>query len=127
MKVELKEERPHTLGLDEHQELVAFMSISSIVYTGYIDGSIACIWGLIPPSLLSDSAHLWLHTNDLCHRHPFLLVRYSQRAMESMLEKYPTIVGYCDLTKSRSVQWLRWLGAEVGYPSGNLAPFVIRA
>lgn len=122
MKVIVTQDSPET----KDKELRLFISLSSEVYTGMVDGEVACVWGLVPPSLLSESAHLWLWSNDLCDKHPFLLVRHSQMAMKHMLQQYPEIVGYCDVRQKRSRQWLTWLGATVGPPRGFLAPFVIR-
>lgn len=108
-------------------EIKAFAAVSAYSFCGKIDGQVACIWGLVPPTILSDSAHLWMWSNDLCDQHPFLLVRHSQVAVEKMLKMYPLIVGYCDQEQKRSRQWLTWLGAKVGPSFGRLAPFEIRA
>ena len=103
------------------------MRISAYIFVGKADGQVACIWGLIPPTLLSDQAFLWLLHTDLVHEHQFTFVRQSQRVMETMLRRYKVIVGNCIVGEDKSIRWLKWLGAKFGDPQGNKVPFVIRA
>lgn len=103
------------------------MRNSSHVWIGF-DGSFALVaYGLIPPTLLSDRAYLWLYTTEHIQSHIFSLIRHSQRAIEEMLREYPLIVGHGVVGADRSLRWLRWLGAEFGPPQGNLLPFTIKA
>jgi len=93
---------------------------------GYVNDECACMWGLIPPTLLSSSAYLWLLTTDLVDQHKFLFVRHSQRWMEQILCTYPTIIGDYIPGEDRSRKWLEWLGAEFGKFQSGRIPFVIR-
>ena len=103
------------------------MTRSVKIYYGEVDGKVACVWGLIPPSLLSDSAYLWLLTTDIVAENKFLFVRHSQRYVEEMLKEYPLIIGDCMLDNPQAVRWLRWLGAHFHDPVDNRLPFSIRA
>lgn len=103
------------------------MANSRWVWIGSEGSKILCVWGLIPPSLLSDRAYLWLFTTEHMREHVFLFVRYSQRAVREMLQVYPVIVGHAQVGADRSIRWLRWLGAQFGDPQGQLIPFEIRA
>jgi hypothetical protein len=47
--------------------------------------------------------------------------------MQRMLKSYPIIVGDCMVSNTMGRRWLKWLGAEFGYPGGELVPFEIRA
>jgi hypothetical protein len=101
---------------------------STRMWLGEDDGKIIAMWGLIPPTLLSDEAYLWLFTTKHLQSHVFMFIRHSQRAMKEMLREYPIIVGHAKLDALRSRQWLRWLGAEFGDPVGNnIIPFTIKA
>lgn len=102
------------------------LRISAISWMGLVDEKIGCIWGLVPPSLMSDQAYIWLFTSKIAEEHQFLLVRYSQLMIEDMLKEFPTIVGHCRVDTPRSIRWLRWLGAKFGEPKGKGIPFVIR-
>ncbi len=102
------------------------LMMSITMWAGYVDGKLACMWGVIPPSLMSDQAYLWLYTTDVIKEHQFLLVRHSQMVIEEILKSYSSVVGHATLGAEKSMRWLKWLGAEFGYPSGNLIPFRIR-
>lgn len=102
------------------------LHVSIAIYAGYVDGEVACIWGLVPPSLMSDRAYLWLLTTELVKDHQFVFVRASQRAMEKMLEEYSEIVGHTNVNNDRGIRWLKWLGAEFQEPKGLAIPFIIR-
>ena len=97
---------------------------SETVRYGLVDGRVACVWGLIPPTLLSDSAYLWLLTTDIVVEHKFLFVRNAQIYVEDMLKRYPILYG--GVGDPRAVRWLKWLGAEIGHPIRGQVPFVIR-
>src|SRR5277367_3108840 len=94
---------------------------------GLIDGVVACVWGLIPPTLLSDRAWLWLITTDIVAEHKFLFIRHSQRYIELALKEYPYIIGDCLASNHAAKRWLQWLGAEFHEPVGGRIPFVIKA
>jgi len=100
-------------------------SLSMYMWAGLIDGRLACLWGLIPPTLLSNQAYLWLYTTDVIKEHSFLLVRHSQLVMEEMLKEYPSICGHAIAGADKSIKWLRWLGAKFGEPQGKGIPFRI--
>ncbi len=103
------------------------MKQSSKVWVGYDGPFVLCSWGLIPPTILSDRAYLWLWTTEHLHEHVFMFIRYSQREIGRMLEHFPIIVGHAKVDTPKSIRWLRWLGATFGQPEGQLVPFEIRA
>lgn len=94
---------------------------------GLVDGDLACMWGLIPPTILSSTAWLWLVTTEIVAENRFLFIRHSQRWIEEALKIYPEIIGDCLLSNASAQRWLRWLGAEFHQPVGNRWPFTIRA
>lgn len=101
---------------------------SSRVWAGLVDQKLVAMWGLIPPTLMSDVAYLWLVTTKHLDGHQFLFIRHSQRAIESMLAEYPEIVGHTLISNRAAQQWLRWLGATFGDPiNGTVYPFTIKA
>lgn len=97
---------------------------SEDVQYGILDGRVACVWGLIPPTLLSECAYLWLLTTDIVVEHKFLFVRNAQIYVEDMLKRYPILYG--DVGDPRAVKWLKWLGAVIGEPIDGRIPFMIR-
>lgn len=117
-----------TVKLSPHEERVfAYcISMSESLWLGSVDNKFACAWGLIPPSLMSYQAYLWLFTDNIIKGHEFLFVRHSQVQVQEMLKRYPTIVGHTDSQSTKTMRWLKWLGATFGEPTGKLVPFTIR-
>lgn len=101
-------------------------SLSSEVWTGYVEGKLICCWGLIPPTMLSNQAYLWMHSTPAIRDHQFLLVRHSQRIIEQMLQRYERIIGDCLVDAEDSMRWLKWLGAEFSPSHGPHRSFIIR-
>ena len=99
--------------------------MSTYMWAGFVDGKLACIWGVIPPSLMSVQAYLWLYTTNVIEEHQFLLVRHSQMVIKEILQEYPSIVGHATIGAGKSLRWLKWLGARFGHPAGTLIPFRI--
>ena len=112
---------------DEAWAMEYCFDMSTCIWVGLIDGQLACIWGLIPPTLLSNQAYLWLYTTDIIKEHQFVLVRHSQLVMEEILRRYESVVGHVIMGKgdSKSVRWLKWLGAKFGEPDVRGVPFRI--
>lgn len=100
--------------------------ISSEIWEGSVDGKLACVWGVILPTLLSDQVYLWMYSNELVDQHQFVFVRHSQRVCEELLKRYQAIVGHVRADAPRSIRWLKWLGAELGQLDGIKIPFRIR-
>lgn len=103
------------------------MSTSSRVWVGYDGEKILAYWGVQPPSLLSDRAYLWLQTTEHLREHVFVFIRYSQRAVASMLQEYSILYGHTVVSNTHAIRWLRWLGAEFGPEYRGCVPFEIRA
>ncbi len=101
---------------------------SSHTWAGAQDGKIVAFWGLIPPSLLSDRAYLWMFHTPHLQEHVFVFIRHSQRVVQDALDLYPILCGHALVDNARAIRWLRWLGADFGEPiQGKLLPFEIRA
>ena len=118
---------PDPAGL---QACGAYFNSSLFAWTGLVDDRIACIWGLVAPSILSDSAYLWLLTSDLVDEHKFTFVRHSQMILKSMLEDFPLITGHVLADQERSKKWLKWLGVifkpSIDAGQTRLIPFELR-
>jgi hypothetical protein len=108
------------------QTLRRWLRNSEEVWLGMHDDEVACVWGLAPPSTISNRAYLWLLTTDLVEKHKFLFVRHSQLAIEDALKRYEVIAGHVEVGNHSARRWLRWLGAEIDAPYGELSRFEIR-
>lgn len=101
-------------------------ALSQTVYQGRINNEIACAWGLVPPTVMSNRAYIWLYTMPVADRHTFILVRYSQLMIQAILKDYEAVTGHCRVDDERAIRWMRWLGAEFGPFQGKIVPFTIR-
>jgi hypothetical protein len=93
---------------------------SFTTWVGYNGAELVCVWGIIPPSVLSDEVYLWLYATGAVRTNQFLFVRHSQLVIEGLLGEYRAIVGYVTASQSAagkaSRRWLQWLGAEIMGP-----------
>jgi hypothetical protein len=108
------------------RKLHQWLRMSEEVWVGLYDDKVACVWGLVPPTVISDRAHLWLLTTDIVREHKFLFVRKSQLVIEDALKRYSALVGQVQLGNRAAKRWLEWLGAEFGPPEAGFWPFIIR-
>ena len=115
-----------TLSDVEKETFSRCLAQTTLLWMGKLDGKLICAWGLIPPTLLSDQAYLWLFTTPALAGHEFLFVRRSQIEVRAMLEEFPIIVGWTNVAWTQTIRWLRWLGAEFEEPLGARLPFIIR-
>lgn len=119
--------RGSSLDTKEAGILEFCQSLSAEVWVGFVDEKLICCWGLIPPTLLSNQAYLWMHSTPAIRDHQFILVRHSQKIIEQMLDRYEQIIGDCRIGADDSIRWLKWLGAEfTDYGSEYYRSFVIR-
>lgn len=115
------------VAAEKRQVFDEFLGRSQHIWVGRFNGEVACIFGVICPTILSDTAYLWLHVDEeSVNGNQFLFIRYSQRVMEWLLAEYTTVVGYTHVEAQRSIRWLKWLGAKFGVPDGKRIPFYIR-
>ena len=106
--------------------LERYVQVSQSVWYCDINGKFIGIWGVIPPTLMSDQAYLWFHNNEAISSHEFIYVRHSQVAIAEILQQWSMILGHVEASSTKSIRWLKWLGAELQEPIGKLIPFVIR-
>jgi len=90
------------------------------------DDRVACMWGLAPPTAISNRAYLWLLTTDLVEKHKFLFVRHSQLVVEDALKRYDVVLGHVAVGNTAARKWLRWLGARIDVPEKGFSKFEIR-
>jgi hypothetical protein len=112
------------VGADK--KLMMALRISEVSWVGRVDNEVVCVWGLVPPTVMSNNAYLWLLTTDKVDNHQFLFVRHSQLMVDMMLQDYEILVGNCNIRQPKSIRCLKWLGARLGEPNGEWIPFQIR-
>lgn len=110
--------------------MTAALTNSLLSWEAYINGDLACILGIAPPTMLSSRAYIWLYHTFVADRHRFLLVRHSQILVKKLLQEYEVLVGHCVIDDKartdKSIRWLKWLGAEFLESDGRKVEFWIR-
>jgi hypothetical protein len=59
---------------------------------------------------------VWLISTTLVDRHRLAFFRFTKAEVQRLLERWPLMVNFVDARYTRSIEWLRRLGAEVGEP-----------
>lgn len=95
------------------------------VFVGFIKGDVACIYGLAPPTVLSNQAHIWIITTDTVEQNKFIFVRHSQMVIEAALKEWDHIYGETYIKDRHAFKWIKWLGGVYGHPVGVFVPFSI--
>lgn len=89
--------------------------LSRPLLAGYYAGELMCVMGLVPSSLLSDRAYLWMISTDAVGDHKVVFGRAAKKFIAIALMTYGVIVGHC--TNAKSKAWLTRLGAEFNQQS----------
>ena len=89
-----------------------YVKSTDCLMAGYADEELLCIFGVIPPTLLSDEAYMWSYTFPSVSKFSFMFIRHSQLVIEKMLKHYPVIKGHAAVGDRRARRWLEWLGAK---------------
>lgn len=113
------------LSQEQRAQFTNFVRASTIVWQASRDDRCLCIWGLMPPTLSSNTAYMWFYIVEYIEQLEFLIVRHSRRAIEKALEEYPIIVGHCQRDNERAIRWMKWLGATFADYDFDLLPFRI--
>lgn len=112
------------LPVVDQETMARSLSNSPDAWVAYHDDKVLGFSGVIPPTLLSETAYFWLFATKHFSDHKLVCTRISRRLVADALDRYPVLVGHCT---ERSSKWLCWLGASLGEPLGPLIPFRIEA
>lgn len=112
------EEGVERVGLDKDRIVADAVIKADYAFTAFVDNEIACMWGIHRPTMLSDTAYMWLVTTPLVEQHAFMFARRSQIYLRGLKEHFSLIQGHVDARFKRSIRWLGWLGFTL-YPDMN--------
>jgi len=115
-----------SLGFDKVECLSRTLERSIWADAYLVDGEVAALMGVIMTSLIGGIANAWLMTGTPVERHRKTFMRLTRKRTREMLAEHGVLVCNVHADYARSIQWLRWLGFEIGEPRpiGRLAaPF----
>lgn len=84
-----------------------------MAWAGLVDDQVACIFGVVGASILSDTGYPWLLGTDLIEQHAKAFLRRNKAMVKVMLSRYPYLKNYVDVRNTTAICWLRWLGFAI--------------
>ena len=87
-----------------------------------VDGKVACIFGVVPISLLGGIGSPWMIGTDLIYSNKREFLRKSQNAVLDVCKSYATLINYVDKRNTLSIRWLKWGGVSL-YEAHPCGPF----
>ncbi len=106
------------------EQIEAAIKRAQYSWTGWVDGEIACIWGIETVTIMADEATLWMISTPLVEKHAFTFVRKSQIFIrELMKQRFKLIHGMVSADFERSIAWLKWLGFKINAAQNGMCYF----
>lgn len=103
-------------GFEPAEAVLASLRASSVAMTGLVNGELACVFGVVPVSLLGGVGCPWLLGTPVLDRHARVLVRLAPKYIWLMRSRFPHLVNHVHTEHTESVRWLRRLGFRFSEP-----------
>lgn len=110
------EEIEASSGLDPYSALRRGFSCSSHAWTGTVDGEPACMFGVVPVSMMGSVGVPWMLGTDLVEQHATAFLRRNKPYVKQMSAAYNHLINYVDDRNVKAIQWLEWLGFTMSEP-----------
>lgn len=91
-------------------EALSAAKLSSDLIVAMYNSRPLCFLGLIPKTMISDSAYIWMITTLHGYTHSLIIARHAKEMLGQLQTKYSVLFGHCFEVKSK--RWLKSLGAE---------------
>jgi len=104
------------------------LNLSKWARTGFIGGEAACMFGIVPVSVVGNVARPWMVGTSLLDRYAKTFLRKCAAEVEEMQSRYRRLENYIDARNVRAIAWLEWLGFKMGEiePVGPFkTPFIL--
>lgn len=103
-------------GMEPYKVLVDSYRSSEVSYAGFVNGKIACAWGVASGSIIGSQAQIWLLSTDAMGDAPLAVARKTKNELQKLLHYYSYLDNYVDAEYSKCIRWLKWLGFTVEKP-----------
>jgi len=104
-----------SVGMSPNRALFKAFRGSIIRRTAFVDGDIACMFG-VGGSVLSGVGYPWLLTSEAIERVPFSFVREGRREVAKMQAMFPLLENYVLASYVQACGFLLILGFDLGPP-----------
>ena len=91
-------------------------AVSTLCWTGLIDGAPVCMFGASRASYLSDTGLVWMIGTKALDDHAMTFLRRCKHMVEVMRTVFPRLENYVAEYNEKSIAWLKWLMFEFGQP-----------
>lgn len=135
---------PHVRTADRHEVMASSglpmesvlgecVARSEMAWAGLVGDEVACIFGVVGASIISETGYPWLLGTDLIEQHAKAFLRRNKAMVKRMLARYPYLKNYVDVRNTTAISWLQWLGFTIlpAEPHGmyrmQFHPFEMRA
>jgi len=88
-----------------------------------IEGEVACIFGVVPLSMIGGIGSPWMLGTDLIEKYPLTFLRKCRNSVLAMTASYGTLLNYVDTRNVMAIRWLFWLGFDINKYSESFGPF----
>jgi len=102
--------------LTPKEALVKSLAISKLCWTGLADDVPACMFGVAPASILSNTGLVWMIGTNLIDRHQMAFLRRNRNMVKIMSNSFDRLENYVAEYNTRAIAWLKWLGFQFGEP-----------
>lgn len=96
--------------------LIEEVDRSASAWSWIVAGEVACMFGIVTPTLVSEEAYPWFFSTDLVDRYARQFARTCKELLPELLSRHPRLTGMVDARYALSVRWLEWLGATFDEP-----------
>jgi len=104
-------------GRNPREVLVESVERSDRAWAGVADGELACLFGVVPLSLIGVSGIPWLIGSEAVTTYGRAFLRRNRAYVAEMLQADPVLMNVVDARTAVSIRWLRWLGFTMGSPA----------
>lgn len=109
-------------GADPETAVFKGAGLSTHLVCASVDGEPACVFGLVPISMVNGVGCPWLLGTDLVYANGRALIRGTRAYIPEMLRAYPHVMNHVHVRNEIAVRWLRHIGFEL-QPAKEYGPY----
>jgi len=102
-------------NLTPEEAIVSSFKASTICCT-IENGQPIAMFGVVPKGLVGKSGTIWMLATDAIEKIKYKFLKYNRKFIGGILEQYPYLHNFVDARNQRSINWLRFCGAEIDPP-----------
>jgi hypothetical protein len=111
-----REEIKASHGHNPEEALLHSLKVSSHAFTVTFKGRPVAMFGVAPTEGDKTLGCIWLLASDEIHKIKKTFLKMSGVFIKQMLDLYPVLFNYVDIRNTKSIDWLKWCGAQFMVP-----------